>query len=76
MMMMMHTVDVAGGRVYHDIIFVNFWVIILFLGHNFVSSLHTLEPEKPEKPKKTFSKDLCFSSTDFDDIFAADCSFR
>ena len=41
--------DVAGGRcIMYEIIPCE------FLGHNFVSGLHTLKPKKPDKPKNFF----------------------
>jgi len=50
--------DVAGEKVYQDI-------LPEFLGHNFVSGLHTLKLQKTYKPKnlkKNSSKKLGFSS--------------
>jgi len=43
--------DVAGGGVYHV------WDILHeFLGHNFVSSLHTLEPKNLKNLKNKLTK--------------------
>ena len=55
----------AGEWVYHV------WDIFReFLGHNFVSGLRTLQPKNVKKPKNlnTFSKNLRFSSPDFNDV--------